>query len=189
MNRIRKYYELTDDVYIPERWHLSNPVDTQGEILYRWHFCSGRRLAVNESIIIPVDPPGRPLDFSECGVGYPVIHARVVRLLEELAVSDLQFFPVTIESHPDEYFILNVARLIPCVDEARSDRVVKWTPEDGFPDRVGDYKVVEGLRIDPTKVGEARMFRPQGWRMLIVSDDIKEAFERERLLGPKFFEV
>ena len=102
---------------------------------------------------------------------------------------DIQFFPVTIESHPDEYSILNVARLIECVDEVRSDRVVKWTPEDGLPELVGEYRAVEGLRIDPTNVGDARMFRPWGWKVLIVSGDIKEAFERARLLGPKFFEV
>lgn len=120
---------------------------------------------------------------------YPVISTRVVRLLQDLAVPDLQFFPVTVESHPNDYFILYVARLVPCVDEARSGRVVKWTPEDGFPERVGEYKVVRELRIDPAKVGDARMFRPWGWKVLIVSDDVKEAFERERVLGPKFFEV
>ena len=189
MGHVHRYFEVMSDVYIEGRWYLRNPVDIHGKILYRWPFGEGKPLDVDEPIIIPVAPPGRPLDFTECGVGWPVIHARVVRLLQELAVPDLQFFPVTVVSYPDEYFILNVARLIPCVDETRSDRVVKWTPEDGFPDRVGDYKVVEGLRIDPAKVGDARMFRPWGWKVLIVSDDIKEAFERERLLGPKFFEV
>ena len=189
MTSARKYYELRDDKYISGRWHLRNPLDTQGEILYRWPFREGIRLDVDEPIIIPVNPPGRPLDFSECGGGYPVIHARLVRLLQDRTVPNLQFFPVTVESYPNEYFILNVARLIPCVDEARSDRVLKWTLEDGFPDRVGEYQAVEGLRIDPTKVGDARMFRPWGWKVLIVSDDIKEAFERARLLGPKFFEV
>ena len=189
MDQTCKYYEVMGDVYIPGRWYLRNPVDAQGNILYRWHFREGIRLDVDEPIIIPIKVPGRPLDFTECGVGWPVIHARVVRLLEELAVPDLQFFPVTVESHPDEYFILNVARLVRCVDEVRSDRVMKWGPEHGVPERVGEYKVVEGLRIDPTKVGDARIFRPWGWKVLIVSDDIKEAFERERLLGPKFFEV
>ena len=189
MSQVPIYYQLADDVYIPERWHLRNPVDAQGKILYRWPFCEGKHLDVNEPIIIPVKPRGQPLDYTECGPMYPVIHARVVRLLQELVVPDLQFFPVTVESYPNEYFILNVARLVHCVDEARSGRVVKWTPEDGFPDRVGEYKVVRELRIDPAKVGDARMFRPWGWKVLIVSDDIKETFERERLLGPKFFEV
>ena len=189
MNRVPRYHGIMSDVHIPGRWFLCNPVDTQGNILYRWPFCEGKHLDVNEPIIIPVRPRGQPLDYTECGPMYPVIHARVVRLLQELAVPDLQFFPVTVESYPNEYFILNVTRLVPCVDEARSGRVAKWVHEDGFPERVGEYKVVRELRINPARVGDARMFRPWGWKVLIVSDDIKEAFERERLLGPKFFEV
>lgn len=183
------YYELMSDVYIPGRWYPGNPLDAQGKIIYKWTFREGKRLDIDEKIFLKLDPPGIPLDFTECGLAAPLVSVRVIKLLQALEVQDIQIIPVAVEGHPDEYSILNVTRLIPCVDEGRCAWVERWKPEDGRPERVGEFRVVEGLRIDTTKVGDARIFRPWGWKMLIVSNDIKEAFERAQLLGPKFTQV
>jgi hypothetical protein len=49
---------------------------------------------------------------------------------------------------------------------------------------------VDGLHIDKTKVGEARVFRLEGWAgSLIVSENIKQALERVGATGVKFEEV
>lgn len=46
------------------------------------------------------------------------------------------------------------------------------------------------MRIDPAKTEGARVFRPWGWTLsLIVSDDVKQALEREGITGPVFTEV
>nr|WP_233605204.1 MULTISPECIES: suppressor of fused domain protein [Corallococcus] len=46
------------------------------------------------------------------------------------------------------------------------------------------------MRIDPTKVGDAKVFRTWGWSIvLIVSEDIKEALEHANITGVKFREV
>jgi len=54
---------------------------------------------------------------------------------------------------------------------------------------VGEFKVVRELRIDPTKVGDALIFRPKEWPMLIVASEIKEAFDRENVTGAIYCEV
>jgi hypothetical protein len=55
---------------------------------------------------------------------------------------------------------------------------------------VGEYRVVAGMRIDPDKVGDARIFRPWGWTVaLIVSEELKQAMEQEGLTGTRFIEV
>ena len=185
----RSFFEVLPDVHVPGRWHLDNPVDTEGNILYRWFFSEGIALNVNEPIIIPVMEPGRPLDYTECGVGYPLLHVRVVDILNRLGVKDVQYFPVTVVGHPPEYVIMNVTRLISCIDESRCSRVVRWTEADGFPDRVGDFSVIEGLRIDPAKVGDAPIFRPERWKVLIIASDIKDAFDRENVTGAIYLEV
>ncbi|HYO64883.1 MAG TPA: DUF1629 domain-containing protein, partial [Archangium sp.] len=133
--------------------------------------------------------PGSPLDFTEAGFAIPVIHERVKTLLERLSVPEVQFLVAEVESRSEPYFVLNPTRLIPCIDEARCERVIHWRPEDGRPERVGEYRVVDGLRIDPTKVGGARLFRICGWPMLIISEDIKEALEHEGVTGTEFIEV
>jgi hypothetical protein len=62
--------------------------------------------------------------------------------------------------------------------------------QDERPERTGKYRAVAGMRIDPSKPGHAKVFRPWGWTIaLIVSEEIKEALERIGTTGTKFKEV
>jgi hypothetical protein len=46
------------------------------------------------------------------------------------------------------------------------------------------------MRIDKTKVGNSKVFRPEGWSTaLIVSEEIKNALERMGATGTRFQEV
>ncbi|HYO70280.1 MAG TPA: DUF1629 domain-containing protein, partial [Archangium sp.] len=46
------------------------------------------------------------------------------------------------------------------------------------------------MRIDPSKVGNARVFRTWGWELaIVVSEAIKDALERMGATGTKFQEV
>jgi len=97
---------------------------------------------------------------------------------------------VRVEGQEAPYFILNALRILRCIDDARCKRVEYWKPEDNRPDKLGEYKVVSGLRVDPAKVGDARIFRPWGWRVaLILSEDLKEALAAENITGTRFVEV
>jgi anthranilate phosphoribosyltransferase len=67
---------------------------------------------------------------------------------------------------------------------------MSWKAEDGRPEKVGEYRYVHGMRIDPTRVGDARIFRTWGWRIaLVVSEDLKRAIEEAGLTGARFVEV
>ncbi len=55
---------------------------------------------------------------------------------------------------------------------------------------VGQYFSVRDLRIDKAKVGNAKVFRLEGWTgPLIVSGEIKDALERMGATGTRFEEV
>jgi hypothetical protein len=146
---------------------------------------------VDGRLQVPIDRQGQPLDFSLAGVGVtPVVHAKVATLLAELAPQDVQLVPVVVEGQSDEFFILNVTRVVKCIDDEASEEVQYWKPEDGRPEKTGKYRAVHGMRIDPKQVGEARVFRPWGWLVvLLVSEGIKEALERIGATGMKFKEV
>lgn len=46
------------------------------------------------------------------------------------------------------------------------------------------------MRIDSSKMGDAKVFRPWGWTVAqILSEEIKEALERVGATGTKFKEV
>ncbi|WP_434384671.1 imm11 family protein [Melittangium boletus] len=112
---------------------------------------------------------------------------RVARVFRDMAPEDVQLFPVDVEGQSTPYFLLNVARTVRCIDDAACEEVRRWTAEDGRPDRVGEYRVVAGLRIDPSAVGDARVFRPWGWSApILVEASVKDALERTGIVGGRF---
>ena len=185
----KRFFRLMDDVYVPNRWHLTMPRDAQGQKLDDWQFRRGTPVSIQGRLTFPVEVAGRSLDFTEAGLGAPVVHVRVASIFAELAPDDVQIIPVDVEGQPDQYLLLVATRLIRCIDEAAS-RIRLWTHEDGLPDMVGQYASVRDLRIDRAKVGDAKVLRPEGWDVtLVVSEDIKDALERIGATGAKFEEV
>lgn len=172
------------------RWHLRHPIDEHGQKVNPWQFTHGRRIERQGTLRFPVRPDGLALDFTVDAFATPVVHARFVQLFERLGIQDVQFIPVQVEGHAGPFFILNTLRTIRCIDDARCAEVQYWKPEDGQPEKVGRYRVVSGLRIDPSKVGDARIFRTWGFSLgLIISEGLKQALEAERLTGTRFVEV
>ncbi|MDY7233005.1 imm11 family protein [Hyalangium rubrum] len=185
-----RYFKLTDDVYITGRWELGEPMDPQGQEVDPWQFTKGKAVHVSERMRVPIKRPGKPLDFSFTSLATPVVHIPVAAMLSKLAPGDAQFIPVNIDSQPDQFCIFVATRLIRCIDEQRSTEVRYWKPEDGRPEKTGQYRSVYRLRIDPSQVGDAKIFRTWGWDIaLIVSEEIKEALERLGATGTKFKEV
>ncbi|WP_246137780.1 imm11 family protein [Myxococcus llanfairpwllgwyngyllgogerychwyrndrobwllllantysiliogogogochensis] len=174
------------------KWSLDKPLDSQGRELEDFReFTSGRPAQVSGRLAIPIDESGRRLDYSTAGAGMtPVVHVRVATLFAELAPNDVQLIPVDIKGCPDEYLILVATRLVRCIDDKASEEVLYWKAEDERPEKLGQYRSVYGLRIDRSKVGDAKVFRTWGWSgVLIVSEDIKAALERAKVSGAEFEEV
>jgi hypothetical protein len=185
----QRFFRLADDVYIPRRWHLDTPSDGQGRKVFDWDFKRGTPVQVEGRLKVPVKIAGRSLDFSEAGLGIPVVHVKVASLLAERAPGNVQLIPADIEGQPEQYLVLVATRLIRCIDEAASE-VSFWKPEHGVPEKVGHYMGVDRLRIDKEKVGNAKVFRPEGWQVvLIVSEEIKDALECLGATGTRFEEV
>jgi len=186
-----RYFRLSDDVAIAGRWHLNDPGALNGKEVDRWQFERGLPVVLEGRFRAPVYQPGKPLDFSVTAVGgAPIVHARVASIFTELASNDVQLVPVEVEGQRDEFFILNVIRIVKCIDDKASAEVQYWKPEDGRPEKTGSYRAVHGLRIDPSQIGDAKVFRPWGWLgVLLVSEDLKQALERAGASGTKFSEV
>jgi hypothetical protein len=185
-----RYYQLLDDMRSPGRWLLGSPLDERKNEIDPWQFKDGVSLELGCVPRFALDVVGSSLDFSWAALSIPVVHDRFARLFERLNVEGVQFIPAEVEGHPGPWFILNALRIPRCIDDARSGEVQYWKPEDNRPDKLGEYRAVHGLRIDPSQVGDARIFRPWGWRVaLIVSEEIKQAIESAGLTGTRFIEA
>jgi hypothetical protein len=186
-----RHFELSDDMRIRDRWELGNPIDRSGQEIWHGQFSQGIPLDIGTPAHVPLYRPGRALDYTTTALGIPIVHARVKEVLERLSLRDhVQFFPATLEGQPASYFLVNVLRVIRCIDEARCESVFHYTEEDEEPERVGEYRNVRGLRIAPSKVGDAHVFRPWGWQLaLIVSERVKASLEEAGITGARFTEV
>ncbi|MCP3139300.1 imm11 family protein [Pyxidicoccus xibeiensis] len=187
-----RYFDLHDDYRFPERVELSDPVSLEKvKVDSVWQFTSGARVTGLGKLRCAPQPPGVPLDFSLAGAGLtPIVSARVASIFRELAPDDVQLLPVEIEDRRERFFILVATRLLRCIDERACTELRLYTPEDGLPERVGQYRTVRGLRVDPEKTAGARVFRSWGWPVsLIVSEGIKEALEHAGVTGARFAEV
>jgi hypothetical protein len=186
-----RYFDLAENMQ-SGNWDLGDPVDEQGqEVEDPWMYTAGRPIRVEGRLTIPIDAPGQRLDFCTAGIGVtPIVHVRVASIFAELAPDDVQLIPVNIKGHLDQYLMLVATKLIRCIDDAASKEVQYWKPEDERPEKLGQYRGVIGMRIDRSKVGDAKVFRTWGWDIaLIVSEDIKQALERAKATGVRFREV
>jgi hypothetical protein len=183
------YYRLLDDVYVPERWHLDEPVDQRGQKLEIGLFRRGEPVHVEGPLRIPRYVPGKALDFSLADAAIPIVHARLAAVFAKLAPGDVQLIPVEVEGERQPYVLVNITRVVKCIDDENSDEVRYVTPEHGLPNQLGEYRSVIGMRIDPSKAGEAQVFRTWGWVAIVVSEAIKEALERLGATGTKFTSV
>ena len=188
-----RYFRLFEDLYIPGRWYLDSPMDGQGQDAGGSLFMEGRPAAVQEPLRVRLFRPGKPLDFSLADAGaVPVVHPRVSAVLTALAPGDIQTWPIQVEGQPEPYVLVNAARTVDCIDDQASEHVERWIPEDenDQPELAGQYRNVVGMRIDKSCVGDAKVFRPWGWPVvLVISEDIKEALERTGATGMTFTEV
>jgi hypothetical protein len=182
----RRFFDLWDDPDVVGRWHLDSPRQNADWVDPR-QFCKGMPYTVTSSLRIQLRRIGVPMDYTMADYGMPVVSRRAATVLREVASDDLQLIPVEVEGQLDPYFIANAVKLADCVDEQRSTDVQKWQPEDGRPDRVGSYRSILQLIVDPTRIGPLRFFRIKGWEAaLIVSEEVKRAMEDAKLLGPRF---
>ena len=185
----KRFFKLADDVYVPHRWHLDAPATHRGQQVDDRQFRYGEAVHVQGRLRIPIEIAGKPLDYTEAGVGLPVVHVRVASIFTELAPDDVQLIPVDVEGQPDQYLILVATRLIDGIDE-KASRFERWTPEEGVLHQVRRYSIMYELRIDKAKVGSAQVFRCEGWKgALIVSEEIKDALDRMGATGTRFEEV
>jgi hypothetical protein len=188
-----RYFDLFQDLYIPGIWYLDTPVDGNGQAIGTWVFTDGQPVSVTEPLRVALDRPGKPLDYSLADAGaVPVVTPRVASVLQALAPGDIQTFPIQVEGQPEPYVLVNVTRLLKCIDHQASEYVEIWVPEDenDQPERAGEYRNVRGLRVDKSRVGDVKIFRTWGWNVaLIVSEDIKDALEGIGATGLRFTEV
>jgi hypothetical protein len=185
----RRYYRVLDDMAFDGRWFLASPVDARGRAVDPRRFTAGGSVREPGSLSISLRVDGAPMDFTLADFDMPVATAALGARLAALAPGAVQRFPVTVDGLDGAFEILNVTRAVRCFDEAASD--IQYVTEDAVrPERVGTYEMVVEAVIDPALAGDERLFRVEGWRVMLVCDgDVRDALAAEGYSGLRFEEL
>ena len=182
----KEHYKLIDAAGTPDRWWLGTPYDLDGNEVDPDSFGWAQRLNPRLPLSISLRYDGIPMDFTFADFGVPVVNLRTRHILEEFALSEFQTFPATIEGCPGDYFAVNFLDVRKCVDESQSE-FLKWTEADNRPDKLGKFRQITKLRIDPVRAGDADIFRLEDFKViLIVSERLQRAFTQADITGVSF---
>jgi len=185
----RRFFYVEDDSARVGGWVLSVPRDAQGNMVDPRLFTAGRNFDSPIGLSMPIYRSGISQGFSFAALEMPVVMREVGDLIDRVAPGQVQRIPVIVDDQEREFEILNVTRTIKCIDEQRSN-ITYWTTEDDRPDRVGQYRMIISMQIDPDLVGESDIFRPVGWKIrLIVSERLRGVLEDMSVRGIIFMDV
>jgi hypothetical protein len=181
------FYDMKDEIGFPGRWHLADPDCAEG--CDASDFRTGRPVSLRTRPDAQVHTPGVMLDFTLTDLAVPIVSSRLARVIRELGDQTIQWIPLTVGGR-EGYEIINATRILTCLDEERSE-FLKWTEADERPDRIGRYRMVSRLVIDPARVPVgSHVFRIWGWYVtLIVSQAVVEAAQQVGAVGVVFDKV
>lgn len=201
----RTYFELEDDLCYENRWHLAGLFDRNGTELDAREFTYGKPLDVgpplrtflwNEDEIVEAQAPlrvdlhsdGVSLDFTYTTDNMPVVTSTVADIFSRFAGSHIQRLPVWIVGSSHKYEIINVISRVNCIDWEKSEIELWQKGNKVRPDLAGKPHVIRKLLIDPSAVDHHQhVFRLQDWEIsIIVSEEVKEAFDAVRVSGVNF---
>ncbi|MDC0708037.1 hypothetical protein POL68_06100 [Stigmatella sp. ncwal1] len=180
----RHFYSI--DIADVPQWYITTPVRASGgKFEEPWMFGEGRFLPDPGPIKARVRNPGVKRAFMFAGIErVPVVSEAVANVFRRLAPDDVQLFPIAVEGEAEPFFIVNVVKVVDCIDEVNCKEVQHYDDADPFPEYAGEYRWIYGLRIDSAKTQGSLAFRLKRFKTaFIVSEEIKGALEKVGNLG------
>lgn len=157
------------DSKVPDLWFLGEPFAADGEQIDARRFTDCEAFGqIAQPLRLPIDEAGRAPRLSFGAFDMPVVDKELGEAFALAAGSDIELVPAIAEDG-SELMIVNVLACVDCIDESKTIGD-KWTEPDGRPDKVGEYRTIVRLFIDPSRV-DHEMFRVTGWEVALVVSD------------------
>lgn len=183
-----KYYKWQFDSKFDDCWFISEPRLPNGEVVDSWFFRKCQTIDPSYISLVASTTYGDIVTEASFGAfDIPYVRPKMAHALLDSVGNEIQLIPVHIEGFNEDVFILNVLNSVKCVDESRSE-FEKWAPGNTQrPNKVGQYKMISKLLVDPNTTNDLNIFRPWGWTIkIVVSEKVKSVVEAIGATGTTF---
>jgi hypothetical protein len=92
------FYRVANDNALMDKWVLGTPRKGYNSKCNHWSLISGKKVKESGPFIFPIAEEGPLVDFNVAAFGVPVLSARVVGVLKNIAPRDIQIIPAHIDS-------------------------------------------------------------------------------------------
>lgn len=184
-----RYFRLLVDPEGPVPWNVGPGDQPSGQSVDPRRFtCCESFGPIDEPIHLVVKSQGDDVDFHFGSFDMPVLERQLGERMAAFAVGQLELVPALVEGSSKEVVIANALASVDCLDEARTVGE-KWLADAGRPDKLGQYRTIVHLRVDPARI-DADIFRVQGWKVaLVVSDRLANETGLSGMPGIRLLEV
>jgi len=190
------FFEVQFDASnFPDRWHLDNPIDEGGNLLDASMFPRRGPYTGPEISKVQVNTsyPGRALDFSFGYFDFLIVRSHVAELIVAHG-GNIQRFPVTLEPPQESGYEVIFTLDAPkgTIDLSRAEEFEFFDVDDTrvqlpyggiAPRQKGMLYKVYDLYIHAERARGLTIFRPWEYASLIISGDLKRAFEAAEVTG------
>lgn len=170
--------------------YFGEPMTENGDVIDWWHFSGSGRWEGTEPLKVAANPIGKLYDMSMAPGDVPYVTKRVVDLFNagKLLSDAVQFIPL--RYGVNTIYIMNILPVVSCVDEENTESIMRWQSEDDEPDRIGQYRQIIGLRVDPVRLKGIDICRVQGWEVsILISQRLRTLLEAHHVKGVVFWPV
>ena len=185
-----EFYSVVFDDSLNDYTYFGEPMTENGDVIDWWHFSGSGRWEGTELLNVTANPIGKLYDISMAPGDVPYVTKRVVDLFNaDKSLSDaVQFIPL--RYGVNTIYLMNILPLVECVDDEKTESIMRWQAEDDEPDKIGQYRQIIGLRVDPERLVGIDICRVQDWEVsIIVSQRVRMMLETHHVNGVVFWPV
>lgn len=181
-----EYYRIFPDAGVAGR-SLRWPETADGTPLMAGTFVNGREYGGSEPVRVASalgpDLPDVLFGFQ----AMPIVATPLAQAIHRIAPFDVQLVRTVIGSCDERFRILNVTRMLDCIDE-RASHVQVATVDDIHTGRAyGRYRAVSRIRIRSQAARGAQLFRLLHWPVaLVASREVIRVLEGARATGVRW---
>lgn len=172
------YFQIYPDMNRTDLTYLDQPIDrNSNKAIEFWRFTSSKIYEENLDLYIQVKKKGVETDVNLTYCDIPVLRSEMAERLLNIGVK-AQLISLQIQGSNHAWCILNLLEKYDCLDKRRTEQWDIWKAEDGLPSKVGEYRSVVGLKIDPSLIETpSKAFRVSKLGTMIVDKTVKEEIE------------